>query len=352
MGREFFDKKPIDFSFFNVFIVKTLNSVLCTLNFYHYLCSKNKNKMQRKLKFALFGNEYQTKKSASVTRLLSCLQRHEAEVYVERTFGEFLSQMHGNEAPANRQLWSGLRKFERLNFDVDYAISMGGDGTLLKTASHVGATGVPIIGVNTGRLGFLADFLPDEMEEAFAELYEGRCTTEEHSVIGIAGRSAKSGKDIDFSKVGYPYALNDIAVLKRDNASMITIHARVNDNELVTYQADGLVVSTPTGSTAYNLSNGGPIMAPLTGILCLTPVAPHSLNIRPIVINDDSEIVLTIESRTHNFLVAVDGRSASFDERTQLVIRKAPYRVRIVKRASQHYFATLREKMMWGIDAR
>jgi NAD+ kinase len=152
--------------------------------------------------------------------------------------------------------------------------------------------------------------------------------------------------------IGYPYALNDIAVLKRDNASMITIHARINGDELVTYQADGLVVSTPTGSTAYNLSNGGPIMAPLTGILCLTPVAPHSLNIRPIVINDDSVIELTVESRTHNYLVAVDGRSATLDERIPLVISKAPYTVRIVKRASQHYFATLREKMMWGMDAR
>ena len=163
---------------------------------------------------------------------------------------------------------------------------------------------------------------------------------------GSKGLSGSNGS------IGYPYALNDIAVLKRDNASMITIHARINGDELVTYQADGLVVSTPTGSTAYNLSNGGPIMAPLTGILCLTPVAPHSLNIRPIVINDDSVIELTVESRTHNYLVAVDGRSAALDERIPLVISKAPYTVRIVKRASQHYFATLREKMMWGMDAR
>ena len=166
------------------------------------------------------------------------------------------------------------------------------------------------------------------------------------------GSKGSNGSNSSNGSIGYPYALNDIAVLKRDNASMITIHARINGDELVTYQADGLVVSTPTGSTAYNLSNGGPIMAPLTGILCLTPVAPHSLNIRPIVINDDSVIELTVESRTHNYLVAVDGRSATLDERIPLVISKAPYTVRIVKRASQHYFATLREKMMWGMDAR
>ena len=326
--------------------------------------------MQKKLRFALFGNEYQTKKSDSAALLLGALQQRGAQVSVERAFHEFLLRHHGSE-PAMAALLAGVRVFDVLDFPADYAISMGGDGTLLKTASHVGATGVPIIGVNTGRLGFLADFLPSEMEGALDELYAGRCRVEEHAVIELSLRdeqefkvqSSKSLRDekefkVQGSKfkvqgsIGYPYALNDIAVLKRDNASMITIHARVGGNDLVTYQADGLVVSTPTGSTAYNLSNGGPIMAPGTGILCLTPVAPHSLNIRPIVIGDESEIELSVESRTHSFLVAVDGRSESFDEGTQLVISKAPYAVRIVKRASQHYFATLREKMMWGVDAR
>ncbi len=348
--------------------------------------------MEQKLRFALFGNEYQTKKSASAALLLGCLQQHEAEVFVERTFYDFLRQMHGGE-PVVAALCDSMHVFDVLDFPVDYAISMGGDGTLLKTASHVGATGIPIIGVNTGRLGFLADFLPNEIEQALDELYAGNCRVEEHAAIKLSlgdeqefkvqgskslrdgskgsngsfsamlrkrpcGPSAMSlrdgskGSNGSNGSIGYPYALNDIAVLKRDNASMITIHARINGDELVTYQADGLVVSTPTGSTAYNLSNGGPIMAPLTGILCLTPVAPHSLNIRPIVINDDSVIELTVESRTHNYLVAVDGRSATLDESIPLVISKAPYTVRIVKRASQHYFATLREKMMWGMDAR
>ena len=312
--------------------------------------------MEKKLRFALFGNEYQTKKSASAALLLGCLQQHEAEVFVERTFYDFLRQMHGGE-PVVAALCDSMYVFDVLDFPVDYAISMGGDGTLLKTASHVGATGIPIIGVNTGRLGFLADFLPNEIEQALDELYAGNCRVEEHAAIKLSLGDEQEFK-VQSSKfkvqgsIGYPYALNDIAVLKRDNASMITIHARINGDELVTYQADGLVVSTPTGSTAYNLSNGGPIMAPLTGILCLTPVAPHSLNIRPIVIGDESEIELSVESRTHSFLVAVDGRSESFDEGTRLVISKAPYAVRIVKRASQHYFATLREKMMWGMDAR
>ena len=306
--------------------------------------------MDQKLRFAVFGNEYQTKKSASMALLLSCLHRRGAEVFVERTFYDFLKREENGERRVECELWEGVRVFDKLDFPADYAISMGGDGTLLKTASHVGNSGIPIIGVNTGRLGFLADFLPADIDEAFYEIYNGTCIVEEHAVIGI--EEVERGERREERRKGYPYALNDIAVLKRDNASMITIHARINSNDLVTYQADGLVVSTPTGSTAYNLSNGGPIMAPLTGILCLTPVAPHSLNIRPIVINDDSVIELTVESRTHNYLVAVDGRSASLDDRIQLVIRKAPHTVRIVKRASQHYFATLREKMMWGLDAR
>lgn len=306
--------------------------------------------MEQKLRFAVFGNEYQTKKSASMALLLNCLHRRGAEVFVERTFYDFLKREENGERRVERELWEGVRVFDKLDFPANYAISMGGDGTLLKTASHVGNSGIPIIGVNTGRLGFLADFLPGDIDEAFDEIYNGTCIVEEHAVIGI--EEVERGERKEERRKGYPYALNDIAVLKRDNASMITIHARINGNDLVTYQADGLVVSTPTGSTAYNLSNGGPIMAPLTGILCLTPVAPHSLNIRPIVINDDSVIELTVESRTHNYLVAVDGRSASLDDRIQLVIRKAPHTVRIVKRASQHYFATLREKMMWGLDVR
>ena len=149
-----------------------------------------------------------------------------------------------------------------------------------------------------------------------------------------------------------PRALNDIAVLKRDNASMISIRTCINGEYLVTYQADGLIVSTPTGSTAYSLSNGGPIIVPQAGILCLTPVAPHSLNIRPIVVKDDSEITITVESRSHNFLIAIDGRSERCEEGTRLTIRKAPYGIHIVKRRGQKYFSTLREKMMWGMDQR
>ena len=243
---------------------------------------------EQHLKFAIFGNEYQAKKSASIEIILNYLDKRGAEVYVESTYYDFLTR--------DQHL-----KLNVAGVFEDYVISMGGDGTFLKAASRVGAKGTPIIGINMGRLGFLADVLPSEIESALDSLYAGECQIEEHAVIQV---EAKGGV-----LAGNPFALNDIAVLKRDDASMISIRTMVDGEFLVTYQADGLIVSTPTGSTAYNLSNGGPIIIPQSGSLCLTPVAPHSLNIRPIVINDTAEITLDIESRSHNYLVAIDGRS-------------------------------------------
>ena len=151
---------------------------------------------------------------------------------------------------------------------------------------------------------------------------------------------------------GCPFALNDVAILKRDVAAMITVRTTINGDYVTTYQADGLVISTPTGSTAYSLSVGGPIIVPGTHVFSITAVAPHSLNVRPLVLSEDSEITLTVESRSHNFLVALDGRSEKLPDSTRLTLRKAPYRVKVVKRAGQKYFHTLRDKMMWGADQR
>ena len=289
------------------------------------------------LKFAIFGNEYQAKKSTSIEKILDYLAQKGAEIYVENAYYEFLTRSQHIDVKA-----AGV--FEDYNFDVDYVVSMGGDGTFLKAASRVGAKGTPIIGVNMGRLGFLADVLPGEVEAALDSLYAGECQIEEHAVIQV---EAEGGV-----LAGNPFALNDIAVLKRDDASMISIRTQVDGEFLVTYQADGLIVTTSTGSTAYNLSNGGPIIIPQSSSLCLTPVAPHSLNIRPVVINDTAEITLDVESRSHNYLVAIDGRSERMTEGTRLVIRKAAHTIKIVKQRNQRYFSTLREKLMWGADQR
>jgi len=292
---------------------------------------------QRKLRFAIFGNTYQSKKSVSAEKVITHLRRRGAEVCVDRSFHEFLSN-------SMKVHLDGVTVFDGAAFEADYAISIGGDGTFLKTAACVGRKQTPIIGVNTGRLGFLADVLPDDSEAALDAVFDGRYVVESHAVIQAETRDGQS--------LECPYALNEIAVLKRDNASMISIRVCVDSEHLVTYQADGLIVATPTGSTAYSLSNGGPIMTPRTDTLCLTPVAPHSLNMRPIVISDASRVELTVKSRSHNILLAFDGRSYTLAEGTSIAISKAPYSTMIVKRAEHGYFATLREKMMWGADRR
>lgn len=289
------------------------------------------------LTFAIFGNSFQPRKSQSLMRVLDFLRRKGASIIFDRTFYDFLT------AEQNQEL-GNVGTFDGDDFNADYVISMGGDGTFLKAAVRVGIKSIPLIGINMGRLGFLADVLPGEVESALQAVLEGNYNIEEHTAIQIS----TSGGDFD----GCHYALNDIAVLKRDIASMIGIHTSIDGSFLVNYQADGLIVTTPTGSTAYSLSNGGPIIVPQTRTLCLTPVAPHSLNIRPIVISDSSTVTLEVESRSHNYLVAVDGRSYTMHEGSTVTISKAPFVTRIVKPNGRRYFSSLRDKMMWGADKR
>lgn len=289
------------------------------------------------LTFAIFGNSFQPRKSQSLIRVLDFLRSKGASIIFDRTFYDFLT------AEQNQELGE-VGTFEGDDFNADYVISMGGDGTFLKAAVRVGIKSIPLIGINMGRLGFLADVLPGEVETALQAVLEGNYNIEEHTAIQIS----TNGGDFD----GCHYALNDIAVLKRDIASMIGIHTSIDGSFLVNYQADGLIVSTPTGSTAYSLSNGGPIIVPQTRTLCLTPVAPHSLNIRPIVISDSSTVTLEVESRSHNYLVAVDGRSYTMHEGSTVTISKAPFVTRIVKPNGRRYFSSLRDKMMWGADKR
>lgn len=289
------------------------------------------------LTFAIFGNSFQPRKSQSLMRVLDFLRSKGASIIFDRTFYDFLT------AEQNREL-GNVGTFDGDDFNADYVISMGGDGTFLKAAVRVGIKSIPLIGINMGRLGFLADVLPGEVESALQAVLEGNYNIEEHTAIQIS----TSGGDLD----GCHYALNDIAVLKRDIASMIGIHTSIDGSFLVNYQADGLIVTTPTGSTAYSLSNGGPIIVPQTRTLCLTPVAPHSLNIRPIVISDSSTVTLEVESRSHNYLVAVDGRSYTMHEGSTVTISKAPFVTRIVKPNGRRYFSSLRDKMMWGADKR
>ena len=291
---------------------------------------------EKHLRFAIFGKEHQAKKSAMIESVLAVLSRRGAVMTIDRPFLEILQSLDIDT--------QGAAAFDGDDFDSDFVISLGGDGTMLKAAARVGAKNIPIVGVNIGRLGFLSDTKPTEMDMVVDALYNGEYKLENHSAITVETEGAEMQ--------GQRIALNDIAVLKRDTAAMISIETSIDKEYVVTYQADGLIVATPTGSTAYSLSNGGPIVAPNADVLCLTPVAPHSMNIRPIVIDGNSEVSLKVVSRSHNFLLAVDGMSVTLTEGTTVRIRKAAHSVKIVKLTNKHYYSTLREKMAWVLDNR
>lgn len=291
----------------------------------------------QEIKLALFGNVYQAKKSSSVQQLIQLLKKHQVKLFVETEFYNYLTKTLQIDLQPD-----GLIDYN--NFDTDVAISMGGDGTFLETARRVGNKEIPILGINTGRLGFLADISQQEMEAALNDFFNGNYKIEERSLIQVQSE--------EVPLKGYPYALNEVAVLKRDNSSMISIRVEINGEYLTTYQADGLIINTPTGSTGYALSVGGPIIMPQAGIFGITPVAPHSLNMRPLTLKDEAEITLEVESRSHNFLVAIDGRSESCREGTRLTLKKAPYRIKVFQRKEHSFFNTLRNKLMWGADIR
>lgn len=291
----------------------------------------------QEIKLALFGNVYQAKKSSSVQQLIQLLKKHQAKLFVETEFYNYLTKTLQIDLQPD-----GLIDYN--NFDTDVAISMGGDGTFLETARRVGNKEIPILGINTGRLGFLADISQQEMEAALNDFFNGNYKIEERSLIQVQSEETPLK--------GYPYALNEVAVLKRDNSSMISIRVEINGEYLTTYQADGLIINTSTGSTGYALSVGGPIIMPQAGIFGITPVAPHSLNMRPLTLKDEAEITLEVESRSHNFLVAIDGRSESCREGTRLTLKKAPYRIKVFQRKEHSFFNTLRNKLMWGADIR
>ena len=289
------------------------------------------------LKFALFGNLYQEKKAVAVQKFLAVAERHKVELAIQAEFHDFLVNNLQITVPQ-------CEIIEDDNFQADFVVCMGGDGTFLNVASQVKDKEIPIIGFNTGRLGFLASFSPENIEDTITDICNGNYTVNNHAVLQASMKGAELGL--------VPFALNEVALLKHDISSMISIHTTINGEYLTTYMADGLIIGTPTGSTAYSLSVGGPIVVPEGNIITLTPVAPHSLNMRPIVLTDSSEVELTVQSRSGSFLVAIDGRSQSYPDNIHLRIRKAPYSVKVVTRQGHSFFSTLRKKMMWGADTR
>lgn len=288
------------------------------------------------MKIAVFGNIYQSRKSVSAKRFFDVIKPYGAELYID---GEFLDFLKGMQV-----LPEGVRRITGNDFDADIAVSIGGDGTFLKTAERVNGRNIPIVGINAGRLGFLADISEDELPGLAAELFSGDYRTETRTMLEVADTPLPEGY--------WPYALNEVAVLKQESSSMITIGTHLGEEFLNSYRADGLIISTPTGSTGYSLSVGGPVLMPQTSNFVISPVAPHSLNVRPLVVSDNDEIKLTVNSRTGNYLLSLDGRSIVMPCKTSIKLRKAPFATILVKRHTHNFLDTLRNKLMWGADKR
>ncbi|HPG55501.1 MAG: putative inorganic polyphosphate/ATP-NAD kinase [Bacteroidetes bacterium ADurb.Bin302] len=291
------------------------------------------------MRVAVFGSIHKKGFSNACDMLLQALERHEADVFL---FDEVYKHLLSVKAylPSNYKVLQ-----DGDDIQVDLALSLGGDGTFLKTAQRIGTRRIPILGIKLGNLGFLVDVQSNEISAAIDDVFENGIQIEERSMLQL-----KTDKQ-RFTN-GETIALNEIAVLKLDISSMIKVHTIVNREYLCTYRADGLLVSTPTGSTAYALSVGASILVPQNKSFILSPVAPHSLNLRPVVIPDDWKIELEVESRNDSFLISLDGRSQVFDKHTKLIITKADYSILLAKRKGHTYFKTLREKLMWGMDAR
>lgn len=288
------------------------------------------------MKFAIFGNKHQSKKSENIEKLFAAINEWKDSFIIDRPFYEYLLE-EGKLFMQPEDIIDGD------NFEADIAISFGGDGTFLRTANRVGNKNIPLLGINAGRLGFLTSFSANKVSELFECLHRGEYRIEERGVIEVSA---------DKELQNNPYALNEVAVMKHDNSSMISIEASLNGEECITYQADGLIIAAPSGSTGYSLSAGGPIIAPDANVFVLTPIASHSLNARPVVVNDRTEVKLKVVSRSHNYLIAIDGRNEECDENTTLTLRKAPHTIKIIKIKEQTFFKTLHDKMMWGADLR
>ena len=227
---------------------------------------------------------------------------------------------------------------------VDLLISLGGDGTMLETLKFVKDTGVPVLGVNTGRLGFLASVAKNEFENAIEKILNGNFELDKRSVIQV-----DSDKKL-FS--GLNYAVNEVTIHKKDSSAMISIDTYVDGEFLNSYWADGLIISTATGSTAYSLSCGGPIMIPGSGNFCITPIAPHNLNVRPVVLGNNHKIELIVKGRSSESLITLDSRNAVISNSSPIILNKADFTFNLIKLSGQTFFNTLRNKLLWGIDKR
>jgi NAD+ kinase len=288
---------------------------------------------------AIYGRGITSNRSPSVQQLFQRLSAAGVEMLI---YGPLYDYIKDSIRITGR--FSQFNRYEDIEGKAGVLVSLGGDGTLLDTVELIRNSGIPVMGINTGRLGFLSSISTEEIDLAVATIASDRLLLDKRSMLQLDS-AAKFFGDVN-------RALNDITVSKSDSSSMLTIHAYLNDDYLNSYYADGLIISTPTGSTAYSLSCGGPIVMPNSENFVITPVAPHNLNVRPIIISDSGILRLKVESRSPRFLITLDSRSLSIDSGSEFTVRKAPASMNIVKLENHDFLTTLRGKLMWGLDKR
>jgi NAD+ kinase len=292
------------------------------------------------MKIAIFGRSFNPEFRQFIIEFFDQLQVHKSEIIIFKPFYDFLVRS-ADCAPAYHSLFEGENDAPS---DADFLISIGGDGTFLKSLQFLKKFEIPVIGLNSGRLGFLANISKEEITEAVEAIISGNYELEKRSMILLENDNNVFGK--------FNFALNDASIQKKDTV-MISIDAYLNDEYLNTYWTDGLIVSTPTGSTAYSLSVGGPILTPGTENFVIAPIASHNLSVRPIVIPDDKEIRLEVNSRSGGFLISVDNRTQIMNGKNSIFyIRRAPFQLRMIRLPFNNFYSTIRNKLMWGADKR
>jgi len=288
---------------------------------------------------AIFGSPYPEHFTKYIQHLVKKLESEHIKIIVEEEFYVFLQN---NIRLTNKK--ATFNSYESLKENADFLLSIGGDGTLLKAVTFIRESNIPIMGINTGRLGFISSISAGQIDDAINDILKGNFKINERALLELTTEN-NLFKEKNF-------ALNEVAISKKDTSSMIRIDAFVDDEFLNTYWADGLVISTPTGSTGYSLSCGGPIIMPGTNNIIVTPNAPHNLNVRPIVLNDTSVLKLKVDDRDQLALVSLDSRSRAFDSDTELLIKKADFKIKLIQPQDNSFTSTIRNKLMWGLDKR
>ncbi|MDT0648814.1 NAD kinase [Autumnicola edwardsiae] len=293
------------------------------------------------MKIGIYGQFYHANAGKYIAQLLELLDQENVEVIIEENFLDLINK---NET-INKE-YNHFRTFEELDNSYDLFFCIGGDGTILKSINYIRDLDIPILGINTGRLGFLATIQKEEIKATIHNILQKNYSISERTVLKIS--TDPENPDGVFKHV----ALNEIAVSRRNTTSMITVDTWLDDQYLTSYWADGVIISTPTGSTGYSLSCGGPVITPNVNSLIITPIAPHNLNARPLVITDSTKIRLKVSGRENSYLVSMDSRIATLENDTEITIEKAPFAIKIVELHGDSFLKTLRKKLLWGEDKR